>query len=249
MNYLKTTVILLLCFFLLTCGIDEYYYLPQVPEGGIFRQMNTKADINIPSNLLNGVSHYATGYVIYYKIYTSEIDNDNIEILRGDDYPRIKSDYTGLFTYTDRTNATSIPSLTTFSNRGFYELELANINIGTVLSTNGGTFSINFQPITGVEPFIEFNGKNYILLRSNGGGNFNPIPNDRYFFSSDDLKDYNNSSQKNSTINADVSGQDGIPQHAFVSMYIVAVGSNPKNFSKFFGKATHISIFKLPPPN
>jgi hypothetical protein len=249
MNYLKTTVILLLCFFLLTCGIDEYYYLPQVPEDGITREVNTKADINIPSNLLNGVSHYATGYVIFYKIYTSEIANDNIEILRGDDYPRIKSDYNGLFTYTDRTNATSIPSLTTFSGRGFYELELKGINIGTILSTNGGSFSINFQPITGVEPFIEYNDKKYILLRSNDNGKFNPKPDDRYFFSSDDLKDYENAIQKSPTINADVSGQIGIPQNAFVSMYIVAVGSNPRNFTKFYGKPTHISIFKLPPLN
>ena len=247
MNYLKTTVILLLCFFLLTCGIDEYYYLPQVPEGGIFRQINTKADITIPSNLFNGVSHYAIGYVIFYKIYTSENDNDNIEIIFRE-YPRISSDYSWLFTYTDRTNATSIPSSTTFSGRGFYELECEG-NIGTILSTNGGSFSINFQPITGVEPFIEFKGKNYNLLRSNGEGKFNPIPKDRYFFSSDDLKNYEYSNQKRPDINADVSGQEGIPQNAFVSMYIVAVGSNPRNFSKFYGKATHISIFKLPPLN
>jgi len=249
MNCLKTLVILVLCFFLLTCGIDEYYYLPQVPEVGITREINTKADINIPSNLLNDVSHYAIGYVIFYKIYTSEKDNDNIEILRGDDYPRIKSDYNVLFTYTDSTNATSIPSLTTFSGRGFYELELEKINIGTILSTNGGSFSINFQPITGVEPFIEYNGNKYILLRSNDNGKFNPIPVDRYFFGSDDLKNEDNASQKSPTINADVSGQSGIPQYAFVSMYIVAVGSNPRNFSKFYGKPTHISIFKLPPPN
>ena len=249
MNYLKTTVILLLCFFLLTCGIGEYYYLPQVPEEGIFLEMNTKADINIPSNLLNGVSHYATGYVIFYKIYTSDFNDNNIEMLIKN-IPRIKADYDVLGTYTDRTNATSIPSLTTFSGRGFYELGLKEINIGTVLSTNGGTFSINFQPITGVEPFIEYNGNKYILLRSNDNGKFNPIPVDRYFFSSDDLKNEDNASQKSPTINADVlAGQSGIPQNAFVSMYIVTVGSNPGNFSKFYGKPTHISIFKLPPQN
>jgi hypothetical protein len=247
MNCLKTPVILVICFFLLTCGIDEYYYLPQVPEKEITREVNTKADINIPSSFFNGVSHYATGFVIFYKIYTSEDENNDIEVLRT--YPRISSDYIGLFTYTDRTNATEIPFLTTFSGRGFYELELEEINIGTVLSTNGGSFSINFQPITGVEPFIEYNGKNYNLLRSNGEGKFNPLPIDRYFFSSDDLKNFEYSYQKRPDINADVSGQDGIPQNAFVSMYIVAVGSNPGNFSRFYGKATHISIFKLPPLN
>jgi hypothetical protein len=246
MNCLKTTVIFILCFFLLTCGIDEYYYLPQVPEEGIKRSVNTNAEIDIPSNLLNGVSHYAIGYVIFYKIYTSENENNDIEMLKT--YPRISSDYNGLLTYTDRTNATSIPSLTTFSGRGFYELELEGTKIGTVLSTNGGTFFIQFPTRPGEEPYMEIksNENRYILLRSNDNGKFNPIPVDRYFFSSDDLKDYANA---NSTINADVSGQSGIPQNAFVSMYIVAVGSNPRNFSRFYGKPTHISIFKLPPLN
>ena len=249
MNCLKTTVVLLLCLFFFTCGIDQYFYLPQVPEEGIIRQMNTKADINIPSNLLKPDEefYFARGYVIFYKIYTSENDNDDILILKT--YPRISSDYSGLSTYTDRTNATSIPSLTTFSGRGFYELELEGIKIDTVLSKNGGSFSINFQPITGVEPFIEYNEKKYILLRSNDNGKFNPIPVDRYFFSSDDLKNEDNASPKSPTINADVSVQSGIPQNAFVSMYIVAVGSNPRSFSKFYGKPTHISIFKLPPLN
>jgi len=248
MNCLKIPIILAICFFLFTCGIDEYYYLPQVPEEGITREVNTKADINIPSNLLNDDDHYyATGYVIFYKIYTSDFDDNNISILIKN-IPRIESDYNWLSTYTDRTNATSIPSLTTFSGRGFYELEF-NGNIGTLLSTKSGSFSINFQPITGVEPFIEYNGKNFILLRSNGEGKFNPIPIDRYFFSSDDLKNYENSNQKRPDINADVSGQDGIPTNAFVAMYIAAVGKHPRNFTKLYGKPTHISIFKLPEVN
>ncbi|WP_461254980.1 hypothetical protein [Treponema sp. R80B11-R83G3] len=245
MNYLKTSVIFGFCFFLLTCGIDEYYYIPQVPEEVITSEKNTKAVINIPPNLLNDVSHYATGYVIFYKIYTSNDDNDSIEILKR--FPRISSDYTGLSSYTDRTNATSIPSSTTFSGRGYYELD--GINIGTVLSINGGSFSINFDPIPGVEPYIEYRGNKLILLRSNGEGKFNPEPEDRYFFSTDDLKDYEKSSQRNPTINADVSGESGIPQNAFVSMYIVAVGRHPRNFTRLYGKPTHISIFKLPQEN
>lgn len=246
MNYLKTSVIFGLCFFLLTCGIDEYYYLPQVPEEGIRSTDNTFAEIRIPSNLLNDVSHYAIGYVIFYKIYTSDNDNKDVSILKT--YPRISTDYNGLYSYTDRTNPTSIPSLTTFSNRGFYEPELEGIDIGTtVLSKNGGTFSINFEERTGVEPYIEYNSNKYFLLRSNGEGKFNPKPDDnRYFFSTDDLKDFANAT---STINADVSGQTGIPQNAFASMYIVAVGSNPRNFTRLYGKPTHISIFKLPPLN
>jgi len=48
----------------------------------------------------------------------------------------------------------------------------------------------------------------------------------------------------NSGLNMDVaSGQVG---HAYVAMYIVAVGQNPQNFSRIFGKPTFINIFILP---
>jgi len=253
MKLLKTTVIHLLCFFLLTCGIDEYYYLPQLSENRIIRQVNTRAEIDIPPNLDSVSFYYATGYVIFYKIYTSNEDDDNIEILRT--FPRISSDYSGLFPYTDPTNATNIPSLNTFSSRGFYELRLDGNDINKLLSKeeiskNGGEFSINFLPNPGTEPFISYYGTDYKLLRSNGNGSFNTKPEDSrfgYFLSSNELKDYANASQTSPTVNADVSGQSGIPANAFVSMYIVAVGSNPKNFNKLYGKPTHISIFKLPP--
>jgi len=253
MNCLKTTVVFILCFFLLTCGIDEYYYLPQLSENSITgRQSNIRAVVEIPTHLLDNVSHYATGYVIFYKIYTSDDDNDNIEILRT--FPRISTDYIGLSSYIDPTNVTSIPSLTTFSSRGFYQLELENIDIKTtVLSKSGGTFIIQFPTRPGDSPNIEYNGNTYNLLRSKGlnvgESEFNPIPIDRYFFSSDDLKDYANACQTSPTINADVSGQTGIPVNAFVSMYIAATGQNPGNFTKLYGKPTHISIFKLPSLN
>jgi len=241
MSCLKTLVLLVPCLFLLTCGIEEYYYLPQVPESGIRTDLNTGADINIQSNLLS--QYYATGYTIFYKIYISSSDNDTITAILNNN-SRILTDYNALFSYTDPTNTTSITSLTTFSGRGYYELELEGINISdTVLSKNGGTFNIKFQPIPGIKPFIEYNGKTYNLLRSNDRGTFNPKPPDRYFFSSDDLKDYANAIP---TINADVSGQSGINEHAYASMYIVAVGQNPRNFTKLYGKPTHISIFKLP---
>ena len=255
MKPLKTTVIHLLCFFLLTCGIDEYYYLPQLSENKITRQVNTYAEINIPPNMLDSVSfYYAKGYVIFYKIYTSNEDNNNVDILRT--FPRISSDYNGLFPYTDPTNATNIPSLNTFSSRGFYELRLEEgvININKLLSkeeisNNGGFFTINFQPTPGAWPTISYNGTNYKLFRSNGNGSFNTKPDDSrfgYFFSSEELRDYKNASQTSPNINGDVSGQSGNPPYAFVSMYIVAVGSNPSNINTLYGKPTHISIFKLP---
>lgn len=254
MNRQKTPVIFLICLLaFLSCGIEELPYLPQVPESGIKTTFNNEADIYIPSNLLNGLEHYATGYVIFYKIYISNINTDTIsEIINNNsnNNSRISNDYIALFSFIDPTNASSIPSLTTFSNMGYYELELENTNIkNTVLTKSGGTIYIQFPPASGInnKPYLYFSGTEYPLYRSNGGGTFNPEP-DRYFLSSSKLKDYANAI---SNINADVSGQSGVSEHAYASMYIVAVGTNQNkgNFSRLYGKPTFISIFKLPEVN
>jgi len=243
MNCLKTTVIFILCFFLLTCGIDEFYYLPQVPENNIRSELNSKATLNIPPISQS----YATGYAIYYRIYVSNLEISITDINTSSPNQNIINtniykDYKYLFSYTDPTNTTIITSLNTFRNRGYYELE--GDDIDKVLSTSGGSFSINFDPIPGVEPYIDYNGNRDLLIRSNDKGAFNTKPDDnRYFFSTDELKDIENAT---SLINADVSGQKDENDNAYVSMYIVAVGQN-RNFTKLYGKPTHINIFKLPP--
>jgi hypothetical protein len=241
MIWQKTLVIFLLCPFLLTCGIDEYYYLPQLPEGRIEKTQITEAEITIPAGLLNQVDHYATGYVIFYKIYISkDVETSVIDTLNKNS--RLLNDYNTLFPFTDPSNTTSITGLTTFSGRGYYELELEGTNIiDTVLSKSGGTFKIQFPPITGDIPYIEYNGNRYFLKRSDGGGTFTPKP-DRYFLCSDELADYANAT---ALINADVYGQSGVSEYAYASMYIVAVGQNPRNFSRLYGKPTFINIFIL----
>jgi len=251
MNCLKTTVILASCLFLLTCGIDEYYYLPKVPDSGVVTQSNTNAEVYIPSGLLNQVDHYATGYVIFYRIYISNLELNTVSDILNYTSSKIYSDYNSLLRYTDPSETTYITSLTTFSGKGFYELELEGIDIkSTVLSKSGGTFNIQFPTRPGDWPNIEYNENEYSLLRSNGlkegGTPFNPVPEDRYFFNSDDLRNYANAIP---TINADVAGQQNDVNeqtNAYASMYIVAVGQNPTTFSKLYGKPTHISIFKLP---
>jgi len=239
-------VIVTLCFFtLLTCGIDDLLYLPQVPESDIERVMTNRA--NIRTQPLTGIS-YATGYAIYYKIYiiNSEYSGNISDLKNNSLFQRINSDYSALDPYTDPSNASSIPSLTTFSSRGFYELELEKSSIrSTVLSTSGGSFFIEFPTGLGEKPFI--NSADNPIFRSNGGGSFDPKP-DRYFLSSDDLNNFANAT---STVNADVSGQSGVSEFAYASMYIVAIGTNQNkgNFSRLYGKPTFINIFKLPSVN
>jgi len=245
MSRKKIPVIFLLCILTLsTCGLEEYYYLPQVSEGRITQELNTSASINT-SNIFNSVDHYyATGYVIFYKIYTSNSNYGDI-INTINNNPKILSDYNALYPYTNPADPSSIPSLTTFSGKGFYELDLEGTDIRrTVLSKTGGTFKINFPTTSGRHPYIEFSGMEYKLLRSNSG--FNPVPVDRYFLGSADLKDY---TKAVSNINADVYAISGIADYAYALMYIVAVGQDPSKFSRLYGKPTFINVFKLPDLN
>jgi len=244
MKRLKTSVIFTLCLLaLLSCGIEEYNYLPQVPESNITTNLTDKADITTPS--LTGIS-YATGYVIYYKIYIISTELGTVSELISNN-TRISSDYNALYSYTNPSNASSIPSINTFKGRGFYELELEKADIkDTLLTTSGSSFSIQFPLTDGKPPFID--SEDNPIYRSTDGGAFNPKPTGagyRYFFSSPEMNDYANAIP---TVNADVSGQSGVSEFAYASMYIVAVGTNQNkgNFSRLYGKPTFINIFKLP---
>ena len=251
MNCLKTPVILASCLFLLTCGIDDYYYLPQLSENRITAQMNDRAEINIPSNFFTqNQADYASGFTIFYKIYISNLDINAVNDINNYKDSNMYRDYNILYQYADPSNTTSITSLTTFSSRGFYELDLEGIDIREKLLSistlkNGITFKIQFPTRDGDKPYIEYNGIEYSLLRSTDRGAFNPKP-DRYFRNTDDLKD---SANATSTINADVSGQQSAinsNDKAYASMYIVAIGQNPVNFNRLYSKPTHINIFLLP---
>jgi hypothetical protein len=243
MNRKKTLVIFTLCFLtLLSCGIDEYSYLPQVPENAITRELTNKVDVETLPSLASFV-HLSARYVIYYKIYIISSEFGTYPELINN-ISRISSDYNTLRSYTDPSNASAIPSSNTFKGRGFYELELEKADIKTVLSA--GPFFIQFPLADGIINKPHINDPDYPILRSTDGGAFNPKPTGagfRYFFSSPEMNDYANAIP---TINADVSGQSGVSEFAYTLMYIVAVGTNQNNFSRIYGKPTFLNIFKLP---
>jgi len=241
MNLIKRRVVIVLIItafcFLSTCGIEEFYYLPQVSEGWITTDFNLGASVTLPSTFLDSF-YYASGYVIFYRIYLSTIPNGS-----KDDFSLINttlaSHYNFLYTYVNPTTSSSLDA-NTFRNRGYYELEIEGADISkTALSKNGGAFTINF-PLVGDYPYILFNGTEYPLLRSTDNTKFTPEPN-RYFLNTVEIRDSANAS---SEVNADVTAISGA-DYAYVSMYIAAIGRNQRNFSRIYGKPAYINVFLL----
>ncbi|MDR0302806.1 MAG: hypothetical protein LBI04_10915 [Treponema sp.] len=227
--------------FLLTCGIEEYYYLPQLPERNIQTQMNTSATISIPPL----TEYYASNYSIYYRIYISghpESGTIDTSSLRSTISPSLSSDFDAIYPNTDPTSTTAgTPANTLFKNRNYFELELDGVDINDPLKKSGGNISILFPTDTGGFPVLSFDGSEIRLFRSKDL--ISPVP-DRYFRNTPDLND---PEKATSNINADVAGRSGLSQrYAYVSMYIVAAGLNPVAFTPVYSKPTHISIFRLP---
>ncbi|MCL2765472.1 MAG: hypothetical protein FWD40_09375 [Treponema sp.] len=221
------------CVLLAACGIDEYYYLPQVNPSSVARVMNTDAEIRIPS--ITSFS-YATGYIIFYKIYLSSFDAGSWENL-GLIHSTLVSDYNALLPFTDPANTTLITSLNTFTNRRYHELEFPLNRDQGILDIRFPTQDLEFPTGTFTLPNSNITGEPVLLERSSRL--ISPEPDgDPYF---------RNTSGLNNSVNTDVAlGANNASQHAYAAMYICAIGQNPQNFSRIYSKPTFISVFKLP---
>jgi len=233
-NAFKSIGLIVFLSITLSCGIEEYYFLPQVDD--IVSIIDTETDINVPS--LSSYS-YAEGFSIFYRIYLSgepSGSTDSISLISQS----LVNDYYSLRPLTDPTNISSIPSFNTFTNLRYYELEF---DPGFSIDKSGGSYKIIFHT-GGQPPEISKNGgQPYKLRRS---GNYNTkLPNDGnfYFLGSSELI---NNSNAISSVNFDVAPGSGSPEYAYAAMYIVAVGYNPVNFTRIFSKPTLINIFILP---
>jgi hypothetical protein len=235
-------IILVFSILFTTCGIFEYYYLPQIPEG--IRVSNTSVTMNIPS-VNTSMYHYARGYTIYYRIYLSNHPTDvDLTTSEGDRQAInqiLWAHYNAFFPFTDPATTTPI-TMSTFLDRNFYELDIVGADIRNVLTLQGGLLSINF--FHGEHPFLTVNeGTRYPLSRTNAGRTFftHIIP-DYYFNKTDELNiigpDTNLDVER---LNAANEGSE-----AYVLMYLVMVGENPENFTSVLSKPTLISIFRLP---
>jgi len=240
-------ILLFLFFFavsvlLTTCGLEEYYYIPQVPEVNIETEFNTSATINLPS--LTGY-YYAQSYKIFYRIYISDyITSSNETTIYSSINSTLLTDYSLIYPNTDPTSTTTGTAANIlFTNRNYYELFIENnnrgVNIENLLTTSGGNLSILFPTASGSYPILSINNNEYRLLRSETF--FTPntnLDNKRYFRNISDI---------NISDNNDVVPRTDLSQtQAYVSMYIVAYGANPTVFTPIYSKPTHICVFKLP---
>jgi len=238
--------ICLACVFLLTCGIEEYYYLPQVPQINIRTIFNTSATVNLPPLT---EYYYAQYYIIYYRIYisgflTSSFSPDDTSLFNNIS-STLASDYNAIYPNTDPTSTTAgTPANTLFKNRNYFELALEGADINNLLTTNGGSVRILFPTVQGGYPVLSINnGPEFRLYRSKDLTSPEP-KGDRSFRNASDL---NAPEKATATINADVAGRTGLSQrYAYVSMYVVAAGTNQAAFTPIYGKPTHISVFRLP---
>jgi len=230
MRFLKRFVFIAAVVFLGgACGIEEHYYLPQVPSGTF--NLNTEATITLPPNFLSDY-HYASGYRIFYRIYLSNSGSvwypNTISSISA-----LNSDISFFSPFTDPINPVIISS-TTFANRRFYELSPG-------IGTEGGTLDFEFPTGIGVPPTVSINGVKHDLRRSNA---LNLPAAEQFFFINTD--EINNN--ENSSINADVViAANNEYAHAYVAMYIVAIGTNPEDQTPIISsKPTLINVFKLP---
>jgi len=218
----------------LSCGVEDYYFLPQVQANSISSSI-TNAIINI-SSIPDDPYYYASYYAIFYRIYASKILILSLSPTASDFNlisPNLLSDYNYFLPITNPANTSATISANTFKSRNFFELDFDGIDM---LPKNGGILIINFPTAPGNYPTASLGSVvNSRLLRSIEL--ISPKP-DKYFRNSSDLLE-------NVTSNTDVDRQPG-SNYAYVAMYIVAVGTHPTNFTRIYSKPTFISVFKLP---
>jgi hypothetical protein len=236
-----------------SCGIESYYYLPEVPPGNITTSMNQWAAVVLPdiNTAYAASANYFTHFILYYRIYISYEQIANMGNL-GVVNPTLNSDYRYLSSYTDAATTTNVNVASIMSSRNYQTLffETGSGTINNMLNgKDGGALRIEFSAAGSVPSVVYTNGSGAPvtanLKRSDGGGAFSPRPADRYFRNTSELY---NPANIVSTINADVvnaSGSGGAP-YAFASIYIASAGLNEQTYTPIFSVPTFVGIFSLP---
>jgi hypothetical protein len=237
---------------LVSCGIDNYPYLPPVPAGNVsLLELGSGAAIDLPA-IDPAYHNYFRSFTFYYRIYLSDYEVpgrvllDNLITINNS----LNTDYLTLQQYTDSddTRITTVIG-SAFSNRNYYTLALENAGIESLLnSTGGATVDLDFADTPGVYPRLILNNDQsspYNLHRFSETGIMSPRP-DRYFYNTSELTNENNISTIDRT-NLDIQKKDSYsgPKYAYVSIYVLATGIDD-NYSPVYSKPAFVGIFRLP---
>ena len=249
---------------LVSCGLDEHVHLQQIPEALVIIEPGGSG-VSVTRLDFLAASGHARHYTIFYRIYISghEVSGtiQPADSVLTSINPTLLSDFRAIFPFADPINTdintTGIGNL--FATRGYFELHISLTgdvydarHIGTLLNIDfPDGISINFPPI-GDAPFLEADGVQYTLIRSNDGGLFSPQPGNRLFLNHEDLNDNTNampeSPERNRDTIQDTRIQPGDLRFTYVSMYILTIGFCTTTFSSIYSKPTHLGIFMLPLP-
>jgi len=258
---LKIFILLVSFFILFSCGLESDSYIDYIPQGN-YQNVNF-ATITMPSSGADGYSAFFTHFIVFYRIYISGLLLSG-RVEPADQHPvnpQLQSDYSYFLSFTDITSETVNTSTleAVFNNRRYYQLILEEENgsrkpASSILANDalGQTLSFDFPAGNRERPTMTLRGNTYYLVRADSGPgiNFNPLPEDRYFFNDPELFDIENAwTTNNPNINADTIGrtQTVPPQpliYTYVSMYIAAVGR--EYLSTIYSQPTFIGIFRLP---
>jgi len=241
---------------LLSCGLEEFYYIDYIPQGDYTL---SNAVINLPSRGYEGYTAYFENFIIFYRIYisggTQVQTGDNLRTNSTDRSAintALNSHYTYFSSFTDITStAPNTSNLeTTFGSRGYYVLNLENNNINNVLGSGslGSRLEIAFPPNPGQEPTLTINnGDPHKLRRARAAPAgqssviFSPRPNWNLLNSS---VLYNNDNITLGNTDTEAYSVD-TPRYTYISMYIAAKGSGGMPPLPIFSQPTFIGIFRL----
>ncbi|MDR2470714.1 MAG: hypothetical protein LBD09_01215 [Treponema sp.] len=237
---------------LVSCGLEDYIYLEPVESAGVISDFEGYA--NLPSQSAGEFR----SYIIFYRIYIS--DWPSTGSITESQYTAINSvlaaDYNVLKPYTTNDSVSPNAILSVLSGRRYYPLALSidgtkDVSGSVLTSTAFVSVTLDFTFAPEPRAFLTYpstgnpSDPKYYLFRASG---FTQLPN-RRFLNTTGAGDLADSSKIDNTTNIDVAPKDGdgIGSYTYVSMYILAFGTD-RNFGAIFSRPKHIGVFRLPPP-
>ncbi|MCL2232441.1 MAG: hypothetical protein FWB99_05115 [Treponema sp.] len=255
----KGTIFILLLFaalLLSSCGLMEGEpFIEPVPQADIERFSNNRAIVNLRHYPALSAQPAFSHFAIFYRIYVSNIPEFSPSPATFNAInPTLHSNYNTIRPFIDSDSLFGANMHDQFRRLGFWYLALeGNANINAILNNAIGNI-VEFNFPSGENPFIRIGPGNiydtagnitnvHTLWRSNDGGRFTPVPENRFFRNTDDLRNPEHIIPQR---NADVANIAGERQYTYAAMFIVAVGMNSSTFATVHSTPSLIHVFQLP---